>query len=203
MRGTPASGKSTLLHLLWAHIIKKEPRAKVHRIVGWQEEASINIDKRLSDRIPGYPAKTTTCLLFDNAECTYWDKSLWESFFKSHKDLDYYRIVLFCSYGSAGFQPLAYDPGTPMNLQLAARVSLAPDEESKDEFGSIGLLLSRDEFDDIINRLPEHGLASDLQDHIFLQTGGHVGAVADILQVIFQKVIFSNSPGSLIYFFIW
>ena len=69
--------------------------------------------------------------------------------------------------------------------------------ESADEFGSIGLLLSRSDFDEVVERAHEYGLDGSLKDLIFLWTGGHVGSVADILRITETAVIFSNFIQSL------
>lgn len=192
VRGTPASGKTTLLNLLWTYIKAKEPNGvNIHLFVRWNRDGVDNVDDStwLRQKIPGFPNPTAkTYLLFDNGECTYWDAALWDYFFKRHRDFDKYRIILFCSYGSAGSQPLRYNPGTPMNLESVAQVSLVCDDMSVDNFGKIKLLLSPNEFDEIIERRQvEFAVAPGLQKMIFSWTGGHVGAVTDVLNIIFRE----------------
>ena len=189
MRGPPCSGKSALLNLLWARIRTENPQADIHNILVWPEPLpdtdESDVIMRLTRRIPGYPNPSNiTYLLFDNGQATYWDKYLWETFFKSVAGYDKYKVILFCSYGSAGVRPLDYDIGTPMDLSPRARVSLVPSGEQADEFGSIGLLFTRGEFDEVIERERELALDQDLQDQIFRWTGGHAGAVSDVLRTI-------------------
>lgn len=180
------------MNLLWAHIQAQEPDAMVYSFIHWTSDDSIEDHARLRQRIPGFPTPTVkTYLLFDNGEGTYWDITLWDFFFKRHQDFKDYRIILFCSYGSAGSQPLRYNPGTPMLLHPAARVSLVCDDEPGDQFGKVQLLLSPNEFDELIERRrPEFIVADDLQAQIYSWTGGHAGAVADILAIIFREVSF-------------
>jgi len=56
VRGTPASGKTILLHLLWRYINAKDPQATVHPVVVWPEDKLINITSRLQQSIPGSQA---------------------------------------------------------------------------------------------------------------------------------------------------
>ena len=193
MRGTPASGKTALSSLLYAYIQANEPQADVQFFTGWDDDG-LSITARLKKNILNYPTSTTTYLIFDNGEDTYWDTYLWETFFKSQQFTGAYQIILFCGYGSAGTQPLSYPKGTPLRLDPKARVSLMRNSESADEFGSIGLLLSRAEFDEVVERAHEYGLDDSFKDMIFLWTSGHVGAVADILRITQTAVSFSKSP---------
>ena len=193
------------MNLLWAHIQDQEPNARIHSFIHWKPDDSIEDHARLKKKIPGFPTATEkTYLLFDNGEGTYWDVTLWDFFFKRHRDFHKYRILLFCSYGSAASQPLCYNPGTPMFLDPAARVSLVCDDEPGDEFGKVELLLSPNEFDELIGRRRhEFTVADDLQTLIYSWTGGHAGAVADILTILFREVCFSNSLGIPSLRFLW
>jgi hypothetical protein len=100
-------------------------------------------------RIPDYPNPTAeTYLLFDEGQDTYWDVSFWNVFLKGYASFDNYRVILFCSYGSSGMQPLNYRIGAPLHLNpVEARVSLVPNSEANGHlrFGAMGLLFSRTE----------------------------------------------------------
>jgi len=122
-----------------------------------------------------------TYLLFDEGQHTYRDVLLWNEFFKSYASFDNYRVIIFCSYGSAMIRPVNYDGGAPMNLHPRSRVSLVPNTELEDGFEPIGLLFSRTEFDEVVERKTEQALDRDLQDQIFWWTKGHAGAVTAIL----------------------
>jgi len=105
-----------------------------------------------------------------------------------------FRVIIFCSYGSAGIRPLDYNDGAPLHLDPRARVSLVPNSEQEDEFGLIGLLYTREEFNEVLRLTYEHELGEDLQDLIFSWTNGHPGAVADVLRTVSTRV---SSPRSI------
>ena len=93
-----------------------------------------------------------------------------------------YHVILFCSYGNPSSRPVPHRIGTPLALGEAARISLRPREGSE---GSIGILLNRSEFDEVVSRFKHQlNLHPDLLDLIFQWTDGHVGAVVKLLQVI-------------------
>jgi len=119
-----------------------------------------HIHARLAQRVAGFPTpESMTYILFDNGQDTYWDKHLWEEFFKetTSPSNTKYRVIIFCSYGSAGIRPLEYNTGTPINLDPRARVSLVPNSEQNDEFGPIGLLYTREEFNEVLRVMTRLG----------------------------------------------
>ncbi|KIL58917.1 hypothetical protein M378DRAFT_15182 [Amanita muscaria Koide BX008] len=191
VRGTPGCGKTTLMHLLHAYILKQFPSALVYTKHSWPgpTESDSLLRKRLRELDPGFPRRNgTTFLLFDEGQDLYDDDLLWSFFFKEVNGVyNRYRVVLFCSYGSPSSRPVPYRIGTRLVLRDAARISLWPRE------GSIGILLKRSEFDQIVSLYEryEHklDLHPDLQDLIFDWTVGHVGAVVAMLRVIsYQRV---------------
>ena len=100
-------------------------------------------------------------LLFDNAQDTYWDGFLWENFFKDTVQRGSGTCaILFCSYGSPSTRPVEHDDGIPLVLHDSARISLTPHriDTSDSEFLPIGLLFSREEFEEAVNRFkgPDH-----------------------------------------------
>jgi hypothetical protein len=201
VRGTPASGKSTLLGLLHTYIKKKEPTAVFQIIESWPEENRNDIRSRLQQRIMDFPKpSTTTYILIDNGQDTYWDILLWEIFFKSVTSSTnlLYRVIIFCSYGSAGIRPLDYKTGTPLDLTPQARVSLVPNREQDGEFPPIGLLYTREEFNEVIEVSSCKGkLGEDLQELIFSWTNGYAGAVTAMLDIISTEVSFLDLYKSL------
>ena len=155
----------------------------------------------MSARLPGVANEVQevdkrmekTYILFDNAQDTYWDTALWESFFKDHQQRrNGYRIILFCSYGSATKRILDYDHGTPFLVRPRARVSLRRTTVAAG-CEPVGLLLNREEFDDVVDRSPVVLLGPDLQDFIFDSTDGHVGAVISMLEALSSLVSASDS----------
>lgn len=93
-----------------------------------------------------------------------------------------YRVVLFCSYGSPSSHPVCHDIGTPLSLHHAARISLMPREGSE---GWIGMLLTRSKFDEVVSQFKYPlNLHPDLLDIILGWPVGHVGAVVEMLHII-------------------
>ena len=194
VRGTPGSGKTTLLNLLAAFILKKDPSSFVKIQHSWPPKGSSpvsSLEQLLQLVDPAFPRHDGLAyLLFDEGQDSYSDERLWNFFLKEVDGGIYakhYRIVLFCSYGSPSSRPVSYSIGTPLVLRDAARISLWPKE------GSIGILLTRFEFDEVVSQFRENfgrplNLHPELQDLIFDWTVGHAGAVIAILQIITYQV---------------
>ncbi|KIL59210.1 hypothetical protein M378DRAFT_180929 [Amanita muscaria Koide BX008] len=192
VRGTPGCGKTTLMKLLHAYILEHAPLALVYTQHSWpgpEEATQKNSSRRerLKEVDPRFPRQDgITFLLFDEGQDTYEDHLLWNAFFKGVGDglHSHYCVILFCSYCNPSPRPVSYRIGTPVVLRDAARISLWPRE------GSIGILLTRSEFDEVVSRFHRPlRLHPDLLDMIFDWTVGHVGAVVELLRVIsYQRV---------------
>jgi hypothetical protein len=174
-----------------------DPSAVVRVTWSWlKDEAPTTYDARLSNRLPGLFDQEEeiiekTYILSDNGQDTYWDTELWESFFKDHQQRrNGFRIILFCSYGSASKRMVDYQHGTPGVAQPTARISLRPNTLLSEP---VGLLLNREEFDDVVKRSALVLLGPDLQDFIFESTDGHVGAVMGLLDALSKLVSSSDS----------
>jgi hypothetical protein len=133
-------------------------------------------------RRKGWKKWDKTVFIFDEAQLTYWDFNLWNSFFKSIHDFECYAIV-FASYGS----PTSTDVrDTNMVISNPQRVSLTP-IDYEDGLPPVGMLLTRSEFGDLVSkRYPSEQTSfhPTLLDSIFSITAGHAGAASDILEVI-------------------
>jgi hypothetical protein len=174
------------MNLLHAFILEQEPSAIVIAQTSWPPAGSgLSLDECLQLVDPAFPSgDDLTYLLFDEGQESYQDQSLWNDFFKRVCDRDYnhYRVVLFCSYGSPSSHPVCHDIGTPLSLHHAARISLWPREGLE---GSIGMLLTRSEFDEVVSRFKYPlNLHPDVLEMIFGWTVGHVGAVIEMLHII-------------------
>ena len=179
------------MELLHAHILSQEPSAIVEVIKGWGKQPGTEIEDRIHQRIKTYPftGPHNHYLLFDNAQDTYWDAFLWENLFKDTVQRGSGpRAILFCSYGSPSTRPVEYDTGNPLHLDDSARISLTPHrvDTSDPEFPPIGLLFSRAEFDEAVDRFkgPDHScirMDEELRQTLFEWTMGHAGAVGDFL----------------------
>ena len=51
VRGTPRSGKTTLMKLLHAHILSQDPGAVVEVITGWEKESQTEIGDPIVQRV--------------------------------------------------------------------------------------------------------------------------------------------------------
>ena len=178
--------------MLHAHILEREPKANVFAINTWPinaEQSDRSLNSRLKCIDPAYPRPTVlTFLLFDEGQDSYGDHVLWNVFLKGVHGGNYfnYRVILFCSYGSPSVRPVSYEMGKPPYLRDAARVSLWPTK------ASIGLLLNLSEFNEVVARYKRKlNLHPDVLDLFFDLTGGHVGAVVELLYIVSQKVIIS------------
>jgi len=94
-----------------------------------------------------YGTKLMTFLIVDEAQGSYSDHNFWE-FIKSIHPFSYYRVILFCSYGSPSTN--FSDIKTPMFIAEHQRISLQPVHH--DWFMPVGLLLQQNEYDDLVER---------------------------------------------------
>lgn len=97
-------------------------------------------------------------------------------------------FILFSSYGSAGASPVEVKHGTSPIFLPSQRISLEW-EDHHDLDAPVGLLLKRNEADDLIRRLckvepdnPE--LDQELGDQLFELSAGHAGALAGLVESI-------------------
>jgi hypothetical protein len=197
VRGTPGSGKTTLMELFHAYILSKDRNAVVEVIKRWRKEPGTEIKDRIRKRIKTYPfaGPHNHYLLFDNAHSTYWDVSLWEDLFK---DIVQHRLngpfaILFCSYGNPNSQPVTGETVTPLSLPPLARVSLIPSVTDNPFLPPIGLLFTRKEFNEALERYKDADrsiirLDQGLRDLLFEWTMGHAGAVGDLLFTLAREV---------------
>lgn len=178
------------MHLLHRKILKKDSAARVYVAKQWKTEAAGQ-----EQSVPRYLLQkmginlsevqpNQSYLLFDDAQDTYDDGFLWNSFFKEVVGGNYsVFVILFCSYGSPSPQPVYHKIGTPMVLHPAARVCLRP--LTIEGIGPVGLLLTHDEYLDLIDRFPEQSRKPDqgFIEYLYNITSGHVGAVTAILEM--------------------
>ena len=193
------------MKLLHAFILKHAPTAYVNTQHSWPKGESLGnvFYERLRAMDPAFPRQDGLAyLLFDEGQDLYEDDMLWNRFFKEVVGSNHscYRIILFCSYGSPSSQPVPYRRGTPLVLRQVARISLWPQQGLDGLDGSIGILLNRSEFDEVVSRFERSlvHLHQDLLDLIFGWTVGHAGAVVEMLRVIsYQVSLCSKSHVSL------
>jgi hypothetical protein len=194
VRGTPASGKTTLLTLLHSHIISQDSEAVVDVIKSWPKITHQDtIQSRLHHRI----GTKSTYLLFDNGQDAYWDSELWDVFFKDVVQKgNGPLVVLFCSYGSPTARPLLYNQGAPLKLNGCAHISLQTSDcidNERQPHPPCSLLFSKTEFEEVLQTYENHDASrllmdDSLQDMLFDWTNGHAGGVVDLLSLLSQRV---------------
>jgi len=152
------------------HVRLKERRARVYTIDGWMTDKPHM--KRLNEICGEFDPTHPTYLLFDEAQDTYRDLELWNTFFKSVERMANMYVALFCSYGSAGSRLINASYGTPDKFDEYRRLSLFPTSQT------LGLYLSYNELEELLSRYPAPlNLADDVKKEILGWTSGHVGAI--------------------------
>lgn len=198
MRGTPASGKTTLARLLCEFYRNKKVPAVI--IYTWPHDPYVSSTSTLVRlaRNEGHTSVTPDTLYTDNivfildeSQASFNDADLWQGFIKTQSGRGCGpRLCLFTAYGSPRDGPRYGIGTTPVYFGPQQRVSISV---SNVQFApSIGLFYTRCEFDDVLQRrcndpcsvLP---LESDAKDYIFHLTNGHPGAVDGVLGMV-QKV---------------
>ncbi|KAF8422273.1 hypothetical protein EV426DRAFT_643444 [Tirmania nivea] len=209
VRGTPASGKSTLLRCLYWYIQNHPELAAQHRCFrincwarddvqsagGWRSYILAETDGDLDLTAPDLQPYI---LCIDEAQTSYWDIQFWTDFIKDIAQTTplnpVHHIVLFSSYGSLN----AADTGdaTPPFLTPSQNVSLLP--QPGEQF-PLGLLFDIDEFSDTLQRtIRAKGAAlldindADMVRLLFEVTQGHPGALISIVYSIYHFEPFKN-----------
>jgi len=192
------------MDLLHAHIRRHNPDVFIHVNRSWppggRPQPGASTQDHLMAMDPEYSRRTSCAfLLMDDAQDSYGDGYLWNQFFKDIIDKEsYYRVVVFCSYGSTSSPGESSTKGTPADLARAACMSLWPRVISKGVEAN-GILLDWDEFKEVAERFDkELNIHPDLSQRIFDLTVGHVGAACAILQFILNEVCSSFSILSLL-----
>ena len=177
VRGTPASGKSSLAYLLQKHIEDNHPERRVCMLSRYRPEPSkVPWDQWLLAQ--GWDSPDDGVLIIDEAQLSYWDHSLWLRGLKSITSSTPYMVILFASYGSASRNLLS--ASTPMRVQDEQHVGLARGLSSP-----VGLLLMEEEIEGVVKkRFPNHRFDKSLLDYVYNLTSGHVGAYCDTLEVV-------------------
>lgn len=182
VRGTSASGKSTLAQLLYNHIRTKEPTTDPI-LTGYlfKEECGwlANL-KHQCDYNPNGP----NVVIIDGAQTSYEDLSFWEDFLKPIGPQSLGRVILFTSYGILPNRVTTQ--GIPIIVPYHQQVTLRPIDHG-DGIPSAGLSLTSAEFTDMVHRkYPGGRFTQDFLDYVFHVTAGHVGAVYDWLGAVME-----------------
>ncbi|TDL25680.1 hypothetical protein BD410DRAFT_604146 [Rickenella mellea] len=190
VRGTPVSGKSTLASLLFYYIYNIEGESP-YWISSWPDPHSPGTPPgsrkpRLSEDAEGWAWEDNSVVIFDEAQSTYWDTSLWDDVFKtlcSNPTTRRNRVIIFSSYGSPTG---AMAGGTPWDVPSKNRVSFCEDRPP-DGYKPVGLFFTKDEFQNYVlrrNMLQQHKFSNQLPERIFILTAGHVGAMEELFRAL-------------------
>ena len=143
VRGTPASGKTTLAKLLHDYILKNQPESWVTRIRAWKSENDMPPGGWVEWLDSRWISQPGSVLIVDEAQSSYWDLAFWQDL-KDIKPESPFRVITFASYGSAGRN--INDPLTPHHISARQNISLnALDHGDQIAVG----LLAKAEFDDL------------------------------------------------------
>ena len=205
VRGTPASGKTTLAKLLYGYIARQEENTNVIFLAWWPLDIVKNVGFTSFLESRGWVQGDKTVFIFDNAEVTYADPELWIDLFRSIHDYPTRRAIIFTSYGSPNSR-IHLDPGALFQFRLEQRVNIRPVLHN-DGLPSVGVFLTWDEFNDLICRKyssSEHHFHPKFLEEVFKLTVGHVGAIIDFLSVITAHDVgfcHDNGTGNLTSYF--
>lgn len=213
IRGTPASGKSTLAHLLHHHV-RKTTDIRVFAFswpTGFPEPLTVHSAyHELLNSAAARPLHVNDwfdkplLLIIDEAQGSYPYVSLWNDLIKYLEPQHRVYVALFTSYGSPASNPVPNLTPTPVRFRHSQRVSLRRTPSNPE----IGLFFSRQEFDEVVDGVSryygQHGqlflLAQDLQDYVWEMTSGHASAVRALLDgVACSDVRRSRTLASCIY----
>lgn len=192
IRGTPASGKTTLAGFLREHLVQNGET--VVYIEMWRaawtykenlqtaaRERGLNIcDDALSD--------ANVIWIIDEGQASYADDTFWTHFVKKqHGRKSGAKLVFFTSYGSPTAGPSDWTVGSPLAYlgppqRVSITVSWAPGSSN------ISLFLNRVELSDMVTRLCgdirlPFKVTPDALQYLWEVTRGHPGAIYSIISV--------------------
>lgn len=190
VRGTPASGKTILIHLLHSYILQQNTHFKVHVFSGWpagmrNNESFAHIESLVGIGMNEIFVAQDRVIFIDDAQSSYYDDAFW-GFLKLVEPGFGAYFVLFSAYGSPGPYPVQMKTGTPPVLKAQQRITLNWELESE---SSLGLLLKDDEAHDLMSRACTYNadrptLSEELRNLLFKISGGHAGALSGLVDTI-------------------
>jgi hypothetical protein len=207
IRGSPASGKTTLRTILANYICINDPSYNVFTITAWAENDVMESGgyTRQLESITDIPYSilasqaSKDMILFDESQDSYWDHQLWSDFLKSLRPGLGPIVIMFASFGSAGRMPvqLINTTAAPLLLMSNQRIGLYPSKESR-----FGLLMVEDEAMDLIERTlasfstSEMIVEKELLKYLHIITDGHCGALSSLTYQLYN--VCSMLPMSII-----
>lgn len=185
VRGTPASGKSTLCNLLEHHV--KSTRSDIDvQCVQWKPDIILPWEDYLS--------KTNLLILLDEAQATYSDEVLWPYLIKPVAEGRYGpMIALFGSYGSPSTGPMSLSI-TPMQFAPDQRMSLRP---LSCDYSELSIFFTRSELKDCISRIVMHSSlcgqpflpCKEFVEQLWVMTNGHPGVTRELMRFLMEATV--------------
>jgi hypothetical protein len=182
VRGTPASGKTTLALLLKKNIEDTEQRDCVTYISSW-DRREVTDTGWLAGPGHDWKSESRSVLIIDEAQMSYWDFQFWNTFVKGITTDQTDRVILLASYANPAVAPGA----NPVIIPLFRQITLRPIDHD-DGLPSAGLLLTRSEYTGL-RIVTDERFDQSLIDGIFHISGGHVGAIRDLVEVISRNSV--------------
>ncbi|TCD67042.1 hypothetical protein EIP91_000604 [Steccherinum ochraceum] len=205
VKGTPASGKTTLRDLLYNRILQSDPSADIYYVNSWQNTENApwpfwkpdpwgSTERRRKSgghkATPQNPSRSVfvkectrpTWFLFDDAHDTYRDSQLWDDVFDTSKALNAnVYIVLFATYGGPRTAADSEAPidAIPHQIPAARIMSLHPTSDV-----THALSFGEDEAQELIKRIQPCEIAEDLSFWVYNSSRGHVGAMRALITFI-------------------
>jgi hypothetical protein len=193
VRGTPASGKSTLSVLIYHYIKQQEPTRRVIWIDGWHHDTvAMYGDWRAFLHSKGMEPGDGSIVIINDAQSSYWDIGLWKSFLQpiSIEERNN-RAIIFTSRGSATVNT-DDEYITPMSISLCCKVTLRPIDH-RDGTGAIGLFLTYAEFQIFAHKLSNTvgftELDQTVYDWTYNVTAGDAGAATALLRFLITEKV--------------
>lgn len=203
IRGTPASGKTTLLRLLSVFIKFYHPGTIVRIFTQWPkagqkdgppielqdwEEWLVRQLDVAENRL--YNPKLPIVILIDEGQDCYHDRVLWNYFIKTRiQTLRNIRVVVACCYGSIS-------EGAEMDI---VKLTTSPDFIHPNQIVQLyasgerpGVFFTEPEFEEVVEAFRDNKvlqLMPKFQRSLFYLTGGHCSATFDLLQHIFTSSV--------------
>lgn len=205
IRGTPASGKTTLSKLLRDYYL--ENHRTVFLLSIWKslesfpgEDPWTRFALMLQQTYSKHSLKDffapKTIILIDEAQTSYSDDRFWNTIIKERRsnEGEDIKICLFCSYGS----PLTgLDEAcawfTPVNFGSAQRITLTPQPGKYSP--NVGLFFTPDEFAEavLLRTTHEYDEKFTIDDeaitYLYELTNGHPGGMAGLVNFLYSVCI--------------
>ncbi len=204
VRGTPASGKSTLAMFLEQYVKSVLPnRFPVYRF-RWTP-ATLSLTTSYNDLLNFFTRQVASydwmemgnVIIIDEAQLSYDFQDLWHGLIKILASVAKCGpfIITFASYGSAKQSPLLSEPSsTPVQFTSKQRISTRPLTLNNPQ---VGLYLTRDEFDDVASRFckqySQHGErflpSAEALQYMWDFSNGHPGGFRTLLDMLVHSPV--------------